>query len=130
MWSSQGQNMKIIITASSDKIEGLFNPRFGRADYFMLYDNDSQEWSALQNPAVNASGGAGPQAVQFIAGNNPDVVISGRYGPSAYTALEAAGIKTYIANTGTVKEVLGQFLDDQLNQVAAATGPSMHGRGR
>ena len=122
--------MKIIITASSEKTEGLFNPRFGRADYFMLYDSDSQEWSALQNPAVNASGGAGPQAVQFIAGKNPDVVISGRYGPSAYTALEAAGIKTYIANTGTVNEVLGQFLDGQLTQVAAATGPSMHGGGR
>ena len=122
--------MKIIITASSNTIEGPFNPRFGRADYFMLYDSDSQEWSAFQNPAADARGGAGPQAVQFIAGKNPDVVISGRYGPSAYTALEAAGIKTYIANTGTVSEVLRQFLDGQLAQVGAATGPSMHGRGR
>jgi predicted Fe-Mo cluster-binding NifX family protein len=122
--------MKIIITASSNTIEGPFNPRFGRADYFMLYDSDSQEWSAFQNPAADARGGAGPQAVQFIAGKNPDVVISGRYGPSAYTALEASGIKTYIANTGTVNEVLGQFLDGQLNEVAAATGPSMHGGGR
>ena len=119
--------MKIIITASSNTIEGPFNPRFGRADYFMLYDSDSQEWSAFQNPAADASGGAGPQAVQFIAGKNPEVVISGRYGPSAYTALEAAGIKAYIANAGTVSQVLGQFLDGQLTQVAAATGPSMHG---
>jgi predicted Fe-Mo cluster-binding NifX family protein len=122
--------MKIIITASSDKIEGQFNPRFGRADYFMLYDSDSQEWLALRNPAADAHGGAGPQAVQFIAGKNPDIVISGRYGPSAFTALDAAGIKAYIANAGTVSEVLGQFLDGQLNQVAAATGPSMHGGGR
>ena len=122
--------MKIIITASSEKIEGQFNPRFGRADYFMLYDSDSQEWSAFQNPAINASGGAGPQAVQFIAGKKPEVVISGRYGPSAFTALEAAGIKAYIASAGTVSEVLGQFFDGQLTQVTAATGPSMHGRGR
>ena len=122
--------MKIIITASSDNIEEPFNPRFGRADYFMLYDSESQEWSAFQNPGADASGGAGPQAVQFIAGKNPEAVISGRYGPSAFTALEAAGIKAYIANTGTVSEVLGQFLDGQLTQVAAATGPSMHGGGR
>lgn len=119
--------MKIIITASSNKIEGLFNPRFGRADNFLLYDSESQEWSAFQNPAADASGGAGPQAVQFIAGKNPEIVISGRYGPSAFTALEAAGIKAYIANDGTVSQVLGQFLDGQLTQVAAATGPSMHG---
>jgi predicted Fe-Mo cluster-binding NifX family protein len=122
--------MKIIITASSDKIEGQFNPRFGRADYFMMYDSDSQEWSAFPNPAVDASGGAGPQAVQFIAGKNPEVIISGRYGPSAFTALQAAEIKAYIANSGTVSEVLRQFLDGKLTQVAAATGPSMHGRGR
>ena len=122
--------MKIIITASSNTIEGPFNPRFGRANYFLLYDSDSQEWSDFQNPAVEASGGAGPQAVQFIAGKNPDVVISGRYGPSAFTALEAAGIKAYIASAGTVSDVLGQFLNGQLTQVAAATGPSMHGRGR
>jgi len=122
--------MKIIITASSKKTEGLFNPRFGRADYFMLYDSDSREWSAFQNPAADASGGAGPQAVQFIAGKNPDVVISGRYGPSAFTALQAAGIKAYIANSGTVSNVLEQFLDGHLTQVDAATGPSMHGGGR
>ena len=122
--------MKIIITASKDNIEEPFNPRFGRADFFMLYDSESQDWSAFQNPAVNASGGAGPQAVQFIAGKNPEIVISGRYGPSAFTALEAAGIKAYIANAGTVSDVLGQFLDGQLTQVGAATGPSMHGRGR
>jgi predicted Fe-Mo cluster-binding NifX family protein len=122
--------MRIIITASSDNIEKPFNPRFGRADYFMQYDSESQEWQAFQNPAADAHGGAGPQAVQFIAGKNPEVVISGRYGPSAFTALEAAGIKAYIASAGTVSEVLGQFLDGQLTQVSAATGPSMHGGGR
>lgn len=121
--------MKIIISASSNKIEWPFNPRFGRADYFMLYDSETQEWSAFQNPAADASAGAGPQAAQFIAGKNPDVVISGRYGPSAFTALQAAGIKAYIASTGTVSEVLGLFLDGQLTQTAAATGPSMHGGG-
>lgn len=122
--------MKIIITASSDNIEGPFNPRFGRADYFMLYDSDTQEWMAFQNPAADARGGAGPQAVQFINGKNPEIVISGRYGPSAFTALEAAGIKAYIASDGTVSDVLGQFLDGQLAQAGAATGPGMHGGGR
>lgn len=122
--------MRIIITASSDNIEKPFNPRFGRADYFMQYDSDTQEWVAFQNPAADARGGAGPQAVQFLDGKNPEIVISGRYGPSAYTALDAAGIKAYIASNGTVSEVLQQFLDGQLVQVGEATGPGMHGGGR
>ena len=122
--------MKIIITASSEKIEDPFNPRFGRADYFMLVDTETQKWEAFSNPAADARGGAGPQTVQYINSKNPDVVISGRYGPSAFMALEAAGIKAYLASNGTVSEVLQQFLDGQLTQAGAATGPGMHGGGR
>ena len=119
--------MKIIITANSDKIDQPFDPRFGRSEYFILIDSDTQAWEAFANPAASAPGGAGPQAVQFITGKNPEIVISGRYGPSAFTALEAAGIKTFIASRGSVREVWQQFIDGQLEQVGAATGPGMHG---
>ena len=119
--------MKIIITANSDQIDRPFNPRFGRADYFMLFDTETQKWEAFSNPGVDARGGAGPQAVQFISKKGAEVVISGRYGPSAFTALEAAGIKAYIASGGNVGDVLQQFLDGQLEQVGEATGPGLHG---
>lgn len=118
--------MKITITASSETLDQPFNPRFGRADYFILIDSDTRAWEAFTNPAANARGGAGPQAVQFIDRKNSEVVISGRYGPSAFTALEAAGIKAYIANNGTVNQVLQQFLDGQLEQAVGASGPGMH----
>jgi predicted Fe-Mo cluster-binding NifX family protein len=119
--------MKIIITANSDKVDQPFNPRFGRAEYFMLYETETQKWGALQNPAAVARGGAGPQAVQFIANQGAEVVISGRYGPSAFTAIEAAGIKAYVAQNGTVAEVLQEYLADQLEQVGEASGPGFHG---
>jgi predicted Fe-Mo cluster-binding NifX family protein len=119
--------MKIIITASSDKTDQPFNPRFGRAEYFLLYDSETKEWKALPNPAADARGGAGPQAVQFIANQGAEVVISGRYGPSAFTAIEAASIKAYIANEGTVSQVLQQYLDGQLEQVGEASGTGFHG---
>ena len=119
--------MKIIITANSDQIDQPFNPRFGRAAYFMLYNDETQEWKTLMNPAADARGGAGPQAVQFIANQGAEVIISGRYGPSAFTALEAAGIQAYIASNGTVSEVLQQYLDGQLEQVGEASGPGFHG---
>jgi predicted Fe-Mo cluster-binding NifX family protein len=122
--------MKIIITASSDKIDQPFNPRFGRAEYFILMDSETKEWEAFANPAADSRGGAGPLAVQFIAKKGADVVISGRFGPSAYTALEAAGIKAYFASDGSVNQVLQQFLDGQLKVAGEASGPGMHGRGR
>ena len=119
--------MKIIITADSNKIDAPFNPRFGRADYFILVDRETKAWEAFVNPAADARGGAGPQAVQFIVNQGVDVVISGRYGPSAYTALEAVNVKAYIAKDGTVSQVLEQFLDGQLEQVSEASGPGFHG---
>ena len=122
--------MKIIITASSDNIEHPFNPRFGRAEYFILVDSETREAQALANPAMDARGGAGPHAVQFIAARKPDAVISGRFGPNAFSALEAAGIKAYIATCGTVSEILDQFLADQLSEVSEASGPGMHDDGR
>lgn len=122
--------MKIIITSTSNKIDQPFNPRFGRADYFILVDSETREWEAFANPAADARGGAGPQAVQFIAEKGAEVVISGRYGPSAFTALEAAGIKAYIANGGTVNEVFEKYLAGALDSTDAATGPELHGKGQ
>ena len=122
--------MKIIITATTNKIDQPFNPRFGRADYFILIDSETRELEAFSNPAADARGGAGPQAVQFIANKGADVVISGRYGPSAFAALDAAGIKTYIAEEGTVSEVLEKYLAGGLESTDSATGPELHGKGR
>jgi len=93
-------------------------------------DSETKEWEAFANPAADSRGGAGPLAVQFIAKKGADVVISGRFGPSAYTALEAAGIKAYFASDGSVNQVLQQFLDGQLEVAGEASGPGMHGRGR
>ena len=119
--------MKVIISAISNKIDQSFNPRFGRSDYFILVETETRAWEAFANPATNARGGAGPQAVQFIADKGTEAVISGRFGPSAFSALEAAGIKTYIANQGTVNEVLESFLADELEDVSAPTGNGLHG---
>jgi predicted Fe-Mo cluster-binding NifX family protein len=119
--------MKIIISASGNTIEHPFNPRFGRADFFILVNSETREWQAFPNPAADARGGAGPQAVQFIVGQGAQAVISGRYGPNAYAALEAAGIRAYLASEGSVAEVLQQFLDGQLEQASASTGPELHG---
>jgi len=122
--------MEIIITATTNKIDQPFNPRFGRADYFILIDSETREWEAFANPAADARGGAGPQAVQFIAEKGAEAVVSGRYGPSAYTALEAAGIKAYLIGEGTVSEVIDKFLAGELECTSAATGPELHGKGR
>lgn len=124
-----GANMKVIITATNNTLDSPFNPRFGRSDYFIVVETETGEWEGLPNPAADARGGAGPQAVQFIADKGAQAVISGRYGPSAYTALEAAGIKAYVfAAEGTVEDALEDYKEGKLELVSAPTGRGFHGR--
>jgi len=89
-------------------------------------DTDTREWESKPNPALNARGGAGPQAVQFLSGAGVEATITGRYGPNAYTTLEAAGIRAYVAEAGNPEELLDAFLSGTLEEVSSATGEELH----
>ncbi len=121
--------MKLAISSTGNTLESPFSPRFGRADFMILIDSETREWEALPNPGTSAGGGAGPLAVQFVSEHGAAAVISGRFGPNAYGALEAAGIQTFLAKEGTVAQVFEQYLAGDLEQVNSATGPEMHGGG-
>lgn len=118
--------MKIAISSSDGKVDTPFSPRFGRCAYFIFFDTETGGAEAAANPAADASGGAGATVVQFLADQNVDATITGRYGPTAYKALEAAGIKGYEAEAGTPEELLKKYLAGELNQVSSATGPGRH----
>ena len=118
--------MKIAITTETANLDSLFHPRFGRAANFVIVDSDTEEWEAYPNPALNASGGAGIQAAQFIAGHGAQAVISGDFGPKAYNALAAGGVQMYLAAANkavTARELLARYRQGQLNQVSAPTNP-------
>lgn len=121
--------MKIAITSSGKENTSALNPRFGRCEYFITVDTDTKEWEAFENPAVSAGGGAGTQAAQFIANQGVEAVISGRFGPNAFTALDAAGLQAFASTQETVDAALDKFLAGELERVTAATGPQMHGGG-
>jgi predicted Fe-Mo cluster-binding NifX family protein len=119
--------MRVAVSAGNSEIESPIQPRFGRCAYFVIVDTETRAWEALPNPAVEAIGGAGPQAAQFLADQNVQAVISGNYGPNAFLGLEAAGIRILRASEGSVSELVDAFLDDRLEAVAGPTGPSRHG---
>lgn len=122
--------MKIILTATSPSIDANVDARFGRGAYFIVVDPDTMEWQAHPNSGVSASGGAGSLGAQFAANQKAEAVISGDFGPNAYSALQAAGIDMYLyGKSTTVKEAIEYFKAEQLQRVGAPTGPARHGRG-
>jgi predicted Fe-Mo cluster-binding NifX family protein len=122
--------MKIILTAVSPTFDSPVDRRFGRCVYFILYDTETLEWQAHQNPGVGASGGAGTLAAQFVANQHAYVVISGDFGPNAYDALEPAGIEMYLfGNSDTVKEAIERYSAGNLERVGAPTSQGHHWHG-
>jgi predicted Fe-Mo cluster-binding NifX family protein len=120
--------MKLLITANAPELEAPVNPRFGRADYFVVVDAETLKWQAHPNPGVNAAGGAGAQAAQFVAQQAPTAVISGDFGPNAYLALAAAEIRMYLLGPSqTVREAVANFSTGKLEEVHAPTGAGHHG---
>ncbi len=85
--------MKIMVSAFSGTPDALANPRFGRADWLILFNTADDTQQAFPNPAASQSGGAGVAAAQFLVDQKADVIISGHFGPNAAGVLSAAEIK-------------------------------------
>ncbi len=119
--------MKIIITAASPSLDAEFDPRFGRGAYFLIIDTETLDWEAFPNVGVNASGGAGTQAAQFVAEKMCEAVISGDFGPNASEALNAVGISMYVnKNTGTIRSVIERCKAGELPQVSTPSASGSH----
>lgn len=120
--------MKIILSTTSPGLDADIDPRFGRGAYLLVVDTDTMQTEGHPNPGVNASGGAGIQAAQFVVDQKVEAVISGDFGPNAFDALQAAGISMYLyGNCRTAREALERFLAGKLQSVGAPTQRGHHG---
>lgn len=119
--------MKVAISANSKDPGVEFSSRFGRCKYFLIADPDLEDWQEVENPAIDAQGGAGTQVVQFLSNQGVGAVVSGRYGPYAYDALQAAGMGAYLASSGSPQELLADFKAGRLATAGGPTGEGDHG---
>ena len=99
--------MRIAVTSVGTDLTSKVDPRFGRASRFLIFDTDSETIEILANDQnVNVAQGAGIQAAENVARKQVDIVVSGNFGPKAFRALEAAGIKAALWSEGTVAEAI------------------------
>ena len=113
--------MKIAITAHGEDRQATVDSRFGRADYFVLYDQEKDTWDTVPNTQnLEAAHGAGIQAGQSLAKTGASVLITGHVGPKAFKVVNAANIAIYSIGTmnGTVEEALAAFLAGKLTLIA------------
>ena len=109
--------MKVVVTSLGETLESPVDQRFGRARYFVLYDTESEEWSAHDNKQnLEAAQGAGIQAGQTVINLGAEVVITGHCGPKAFVTLHAGNVEVYPDATGTVKEAIDAFQAGKLKK--------------
>jgi predicted Fe-Mo cluster-binding NifX family protein len=105
----------IAITAESSSLDAPVDPRFGRANGFIIVDSEAEGMTYLSNAAAAAmSGGAGIHAAETIAKAGARVLLTGRVGPKAQSALAAAGIAIDESYAGvTVREAIERYTTKQ-----------------
>ena len=110
--------MKLVISAQNSNLESPVDNRFGRSQWLILFDTQSDQWKAFQNPGASQSGGAGVAAAQFVVDHAAAVVISGDFGPNAARAFQSANIemRLFPKQTLTVQEAVDLYKNDSLRK--------------
>ncbi len=111
--------MKIAFTTKGIEWNSMMDPRFGRTEFLLMYDEEKDELVNFDNRAVeNEAHGAGPKTAQQLFEMKPDVLITGNGpGGNAATALERAGMKILVgAGQMTVKEAFDAYKNNKLKE--------------
>ncbi len=129
--------MKVAISVQGNDLSSPVDPRFGRAQGFLIVDTETDDFEYVPNPNVSAASGAGIAAAQMIANKGVSAVITGQIGPNAFGVLDASGIRVYTGAAGSAAEALEAYKAGKLSATGSATttpqlgvGPGWYGPGR
>ena len=107
--------MNIAIPLADNKgLESSISTVFARCPFYMLIDPQTKVFTIEENPAQNASGGAGIKASQWMIDNKADAVICGNLGPKAHDVLSAAKIPAFKYQGGSIEETLKAYDENKL----------------
>ncbi len=111
--------MKILFTAKGTEWNSKIDPRFGRTEYFFIYDEETDKIETFDNKAIeNDAHGAGPKTAQKMTEFKVNVLITGNGpGGNANTVIKQLGMKVYVgAGDMTIKEAYEAYKNNQLKE--------------
>ncbi len=117
--------MIIVISSFGETLESQMDNRFGRAEYFSVYDSQTQKAESVANPAIHATGGAGIAAAQQVIKLKADMLITGHLGPNAFEVLAGSGITLLQGESTTVAQNIQKALAGELAAITT-NGPAGH----
>jgi predicted Fe-Mo cluster-binding NifX family protein len=111
--------MKIVFTTSGHTLDAPLDARFGRAAWFLVYDQERESVEMIDNrKSIDLAKGAGVHAAQTVVDTGARAVVTGRCGPKALRVLKAAGVQVFTTDAGTAAEALERYQAGQLVEMA------------
>ncbi len=109
--------MKIVFTTKGNSWESMMDPRFGRSEMFLVYDDEADILEEVSNSETEAmQHGVGMQTSKKMINLKADVVITGNgAGGNALGILRNTGIKLYMgAGNMSVRDTYDAFKNGNL----------------
>lgn len=104
--------MKIAISSQGPQLDSQMDSRFGRAPFFIIWDNEKSELEVLDNKDLSSfSNGVGVKAAQKVVDSGAELLVTGHVGPKADQVLKAAGIGIKEFSGSTIQEALNSCLN-------------------
>jgi predicted Fe-Mo cluster-binding NifX family protein len=98
-------------------LDAEVDPRFGRAQYFVIVETEDMSCESIPNPNLDIVGGTGTQSAQLVIEKGCRVVITGHVGPGAQKTLESAGISIITGVEGiSVRDAIEKFVKGVLRE--------------
>lgn len=99
--------MKIAISSKENNSSSDIDSRFGRCAFFAIYDTESKTTEFVKNEAATAEEGAGPAAVQQLAGLDVNKIIACDFGIKIKSLCSDLNIQLIIIKEKkTVEEII------------------------
>ncbi|MFX1513896.1 MAG: NifB/NifX family molybdenum-iron cluster-binding protein [Promethearchaeota archaeon] len=123
------EKMKVLVTSSSQSLNGPIDPRFGRCPFFLVFELPSHTPHVIPNQSEKVMHRIGITVAQKICLQGIKTVITGNIGPNAFQVLSSAGIQVFTTSPTSVKKALEKFERNELILLDAPSGPSHMGVG-
>ncbi len=109
--------MKIAFTSKGKGWDDMIDPRFGRTDFLLIWDEEKEELTAFDNRNINSvAHGAGPQTAQKLSEFGAQVLITGNGpGGNALNILSRMDVTIYFgAGSMTISQAYDAYKNNQL----------------
>lgn len=97
--------------------KSFISEKFGRCNFFYVYDTETGLGQVYTNAHKDDQGGAGIKAAEFVLNHKTDVLITPHVGEKTIAVLKTTDIKIFHSTSEIVKKNIESYLNNELEEL-------------